>query len=74
MAWYSDIISLLTITLRGYQISIAYCCFSFLIESSSILQVTRTAIKSWINSKFGQMQPFTAEVAALDRLKNLLLT
>ena len=25
---YSDIISLLTITLRGYQINIAYCFFS----------------------------------------------
>ena len=25
---YSDIISLLTITVRGYQISIAYCLFS----------------------------------------------
>ena len=29
MTWYSDIISLLTITLPGYQISIAYCRFSF---------------------------------------------
>ena len=27
-SWYSDIISLLTITVRGYQISIADCLFS----------------------------------------------
>ena len=30
---YSDIISLLTITVRGYQISIAYCLFSFELNS-----------------------------------------
>ena len=48
---------------------------SFLIGSSSFLQVTRTTVKNWISSKFGQIQPCTAELAALDHLKkNLLLT
>ena len=42
---------------------------SFFIGSSSFLQVTRTTVKSWISSKFGQIQPCTAELAALDHLK-----
>ena len=46
---------------------------SFLIESPSFLQVTRTTIKSLLNSNFGQIQPWAVELAALDRLKNLLL-
>ena len=29
---YSDIVSLLTFTVRGYQISIAYCLFHFKID------------------------------------------
>ena len=44
---------------------------SFLIRSSSFLQVTRTTVKSWVSSKFGQIQPFTAELAAPDRLKKI---
>ena len=42
---------------------------SFLIGSSSFLQVTRTTVKSSISSKFDQIHPCTAELAALDRLK-----
>ena len=42
---------------------------SFLIGSSSFLQVTRTTIKSWMSSKFGQIGPRTAELAALERLE-----
>ena len=42
---------------------------SFLIGSSSFLQVTRTTIKYWTSSKFDQIQPWTAELAALERLK-----
>ena len=38
---------------------------SFLIGSSSFLQVTRTSFKSWTSSKFDQIQPWTAELAAL---------
>ena len=30
--------------------------------------------KSWINSKFDQIQPCTAEIAALDRLKIFFTT
>ena len=33
------------------------------------MQVTRTTIKSRISSKLGQIQPWTAELAALDQLK-----
>ena len=42
---------------------------SFLIGSSSYLQVTRTSITSRTSSKFGQMGPRTAELAALERLE-----
>ena len=45
---------------------------SFLIGSSSFLQVARTTVKFWISSKFGQIQPCTAEIAALDRLKKYI--
>ena len=41
---------------------------SFLIGSSSFLQVTRKTIKSLMSSKFGQIQPWTAELAALERV------
>ena len=37
--------------------------------SSSFLQVTRTTIKSRTSSKFDQIQPWTAELAALERLE-----
>ena len=42
---------------------------SFLIGSSSYLQVTRTFIISRTSSKFGQIGPRTAELAALERLE-----
>ena len=42
---------------------------SLLIISSSYLQVTRTFITSWTSSKFGQIGPRTAELAALERLE-----
>ena len=38
---------------------------SFLIGSSSFLQATRIPIKSWMGSKFGQIRPWTVELAAL---------
>ena len=41
----------------------------FLIRSSSYLQVTRTSIISRTSSKFGQIGPRTAELAALERLE-----
>ena len=43
----------------------------FFIGSSSFLQVTRTAIKSWMGSKFGKIGQGSAELATLERLKNL---
>ena len=42
---------------------------SFLIRSSSILQVWRTNIISRTKSKFGMIQPRSAELTALERLK-----
>ena len=42
---------------------------SFLIGSSSYLQVTRTSITSRTSSKFGQIGQRTAELAALERLE-----
>ena len=42
---------------------------SFLIRSSSYLQVTRTSITSRTSSKFGQIGSRTAELAALERLE-----
>ena len=42
---------------------------SFLIGSSSYLQVTRTSIRSQTSSKFGQIGPRTAELAALERFE-----
>ena len=41
-----------------------------LIRSFLYLQVTRTCIKSWTSSNFGQVGPLTTELAALERLKN----
>ena len=42
---------------------------SFLIGSSSFLQVMRTSIRPRTSSKFGQIGPRTAELAALERLE-----
>ena len=42
---------------------------SFLIGSSSYLQVMWTSIRSQTSSKFGQIGPRTAELAALERLE-----
>ena len=42
---------------------------SFLIESSSFMQVRRPTIISRTSSKFGTIQPHTAELAALEHLK-----
>ena len=42
---------------------------SFLYESSSFLQVTRTCMKAWMSSNFGQIPPPNPELSALGRLK-----
>ena len=39
-----------------------------LIGSSSFLQVTRTAIKAWMGSKFGKIDTGSVELAAIERL------
>ena len=43
---------------------------SFLFASSSFLQVTRTTKQSRMSSKFSQIGPWTAELAALSVLKS----
>ena len=43
---------------------------SILIGSSSFLEVTRIIIRSWMSSNFSQIRPWTAELAALECLKN----
>ena len=43
---------------------------SFLIGSSLFLQVTRSTIKAYMGSKFGQIRLATVELAALEHLKN----
>ena len=43
---------------------------SFLMGSSSFLQVIRTTIRVRMSLKFGQIRPGTAELAALERLRN----
>ena len=42
---------------------------SFLIGSSSFLQVTRTTIKALMSLNLGRIPPLTSELAALERLK-----
>ena len=42
---------------------------SFLIGSSSFLQVTSKTIKAWTSAKFDQIRPWTAELTALERLE-----
>ena len=43
---------------------------SFLIRSSSFLQVTRTCMKAWMSLNFGQIPPPTPGLSALACLKN----
>ena len=45
---------------------------SFLIGSSSFLQVMRTTIKAWMSSNLGRISPLTLELVALERLKNVI--
>ena len=54
---------------RGYTVNLACSQFLVWIVSPSFLQVTMTTIKSLMRSSFGQIQPWTVELAALDRLK-----
>ena len=41
---------------------------SFLIRSSSFLQVTRTCMKVWMSSNFGQIPTPTPELSASEKL------
>ena len=46
---------------------------SFLIGSSSFLQVTRTGMKAWMSSNVGQIRPLTTELFTLELLKNWII-
>ena len=46
---------------------------SFFIGSTSFLPATRTCIKAWISSNFGQIRPLITKSAALERLENRIL-
>ena len=46
---------------------------SVLIGSSSFLEETRINITSWMSSNLSQIRPWTAELAALECLKNQFL-
>ena len=46
---------------------------SILIGSSSFLEETRITITSWMSSNLSQIRPWTAELAALECLKNQFL-
>ena len=46
---------------------------SFLLGSTSYLQVTSTTIKAWMSSKFGLIPLLTTELGDLECLKNLCL-
>ena len=43
---------------------------SFLIRSSSFLQVTRTCMKAWMSLNFGHVPPPALELSAIARLTN----
>ena len=45
---------------------------SFLIGSSLFLEATRTPLNSQMGLKFGLIGPWTLELAALERLENLI--
>ena len=52
---------------------VASLALSILNGSSSYLEVTRIAITSRMSSNFSQIQPLTAELSALDCVKNQYL-
>ena len=47
---------------------------SYLIESSSFLQVMRTCINAYMSSNFCQIAPWTTGSSAIERLKNQHIT
>ena len=66
----SELIALELLEKMSYNL-VSTLAPSFLIGSSSYLQVARTSIIYRTNSNFSQIRPITAELAALERLKNL---
>ena len=58
-------------TYNGRNVVATLVSNSFLIGSSSFLQVIRTTIKTWMTSKFDQLRLCNAELPALERLKKI---
>ena len=56
-------------TNSSHRVIVSTLATSFLIGSSSYLQVTRKTIISRTSSNFSKIEPRTAELAALERLK-----
>ena len=56
--------------LRVISVIVSTPAPSFLIGSSSFLQVTRTTIKAWLSLNVSRIPPLTAEFAVIERLKN----
>ena len=70
MALTSELAAIVRLKKTTYNF-VSTLASSFLIGSSSFLQVWRTTIISRMNSKFGRIRPRTAELAVLERLKKL---
>ena len=62
----SELVALECLKKKSYNF-VSTLAPSFLIGSSSYLQVTRTSIISQTSSNFSQIQPRTAELAALEK-------
>ena len=67
--WTAELAALEHLKNQCIMFSINTLATSFLIGSSSFLQVTRSTIKFRMSSKFTKIRPWTAELAALERLK-----
>ena len=65
----SELVALERLKKKSYKL-VSTLAPSFLIGSSSCLQITRTSIISLTSSNFSQILPRTAELAVLERLKN----
>ena len=59
------------VSIKSLYIVVNTLAPSFLIESSTFMQVRRTTIVSQMSSKFSTIRPDIAELAALERLKKI---
>ena len=69
----SEVVALERLKKTSYNL-VSTLAPSFIIRSSSFLQVWRTTIISRTSLKFGMIRPRTAELATLERLKKITKT